>query len=253
MKQVRQTTAVNAQVLDALRAAVITGELPAGTLHSVATLAGQLGVSRTPVREALIKLAQQGMVRFERNRGVRILQTSLHDLEEVFALRLLLEVPATRRAVQLLTPTTQAATQAATLRELRRVFAAMESAAGADNEFRMWEHDRRFHRVLLEASGNGRLAEYVDGLRDMVLRRGVSTAHQSRTLEVIVEEHRVVLERVLAGDADGAAEAMRVHILHTAELLVAQEAGAEAGPVDVDLGWTYGAAGDSQIESQIET
>jgi DNA-binding GntR family transcriptional regulator len=249
VKQVRQTTAVNAQVLDALRAAVITGELPAGTLHSVATLAGQLGVSRTPVREALIKLAQQGMVRFERNRGVRILQTSLHDLEEVFALRLLLEVPATRRAVQLL----GTATQAATLRELRRVFAAMESAAAADDEFRMWEHDRRFHRVLLEASGNGRLAEYVDGLRDMVLRRGVSTAHQSRTLEVIVEEHRVVLERVLAGDADGAAEAMRVHILHTAELLVAQEAGAEAGPVDVDLGWTYGAAGESRIESQIET
>jgi DNA-binding GntR family transcriptional regulator len=249
VKQVRQTTAVNAQVLDALRAAVITGELPAGTLHSVATLAGQLGVSRTPVREALIKLAQQGMVRFERNRGVRILQTSLHDLEEVFALRLLLEVPATRRAVQLL----GTATQAATLRELRRVFAAMESAAAADDEFRMWEHDRRFHRVLLEASGNGRLAEYVDGLRDMVLRRGVSTAHQSRTLEVIVEEHRVVLERVLAGDADGAAEAMRVHILHTAELLVAQEAGAEAGPVDVDLWWTYGAAGESRIESQIET
>jgi len=245
VRQVRPTTAVNAQVLDALRAAVITGELPAGTLHSVATLAGQLGVSRTPVREALIKLAQQGMVRFERNRGVRILQTSLHDLEEVFALRLLLEVPATRRAVRLL----GAAIQAATLRELRRVFAAMESAAAADDEFRMWEHDRRFHRVLLEASGNGRLAEYVDGLRDMVLRRGVSTAHQSRSLEGIVAEHRVVLERVLAGDPDGAAEAMRAHILHTAELLVAQEAGPEAGAVDVDLGWTYGGVPESQIET----
>jgi DNA-binding GntR family transcriptional regulator len=241
VRQVRQTTAVNAQVLDALRAAVITGELPAGTLHSVATLAGQLGVSRTPVREALIKLAEQGMVRFERNRGVRILQTSLHDLEEVFALRLLLEVPATRRAVKLL--------GAATLRELRRVFAAMESAAAADDEFRMWEHDRRFHRVLLEASGNGRLAEYVDGLRDMVLRRGVSTAHQSRSLELIVEEHRVVLERVLAGDPDGAAEAMRAHILHTAELLVAQEAGTEAGAVDVDLGWTCHVNPESQIET----
>ena len=230
MKQVRQSASVNAQVLDALRAAVITGELPPGTLHSVATLAGQLGISRTPVREALIKLAQQGMVRFERNRGVRILQTSLHDLEEVFALRLLLEVPATRRAVRLLTPSAG--------RELRRQFQAMERAAAADDEFRMMEHDRRFHRMLLAASGNSRLAEYVDGLRDMVLRRGVSTAHQSRTLEGIVAEHRAVLDRVLAGDADGAAEAMRAHILHTAELLVAQEAGDEVGAVDVDLGWT---------------
>jgi DNA-binding GntR family transcriptional regulator len=141
-----------------------------------------------------------------------------------------LEVPATRRAVKLLSATTS--------RELRQVFAAMEKAAAADDEFRMWEHDRRFHRLLLEASGNGRLAEYVDGLRDMVLRRGVSTAHQSRTLEGIVAEHRAVLDRVLAGDADGAAEAMRAHILHTAELLVAQEAGDDVGAVDVDLGWT---------------
>lgn len=242
VKQVRHSSTVNSQVLDALRAAVITGELPAGTLHSVATLAGQLGVSRTPVREALIKLAQQGMVRFERNRGVRILQTSLHDLEEVFALRLLLEVPATRRAVRLLTPSAG--------RELRQVFAAMEKAAAADDEFRMWERDRRFHRILLEASGNGRLAEYVDSLRDMVLRRGVSTAHRSRSLQGIVAEHRVVLERVEEGDADGAAEAMRAHILHTAELLVAQEAGAEPGTVDVDLGWT---CSTPVSVSQIET
>lgn len=242
MKQIRQTSTVNAQVLDALRAAVITGELSPGTLHSVHTLAGQLGVSRTPVREALIKLAQQGMVRFERNRGVRILQTSPHDLEEIFALRLLLEPPAARRAVLLGAP--------ATPRELCAVFAAMEKAALADDEYRMWEHDRRFHRVLLEASGNGRLAEYVDGLRDMVLRRGVSTARRSRTLAGIVAEHRTVLERVEAGDADGAAESMRAHILHTAELLVAQEAGAEVGGVDVDLGWTAPTgSGPSQFET----
>jgi len=99
MERLAHTASVNARVLSALRAAVITGELAPGSLYSVQTLADQLGVSRTPVREALIKLAQQGMVRFERNRGVRVLLTSLHDLEEVFALRLLLEPPAVRRAV----------------------------------------------------------------------------------------------------------------------------------------------------------
>jgi DNA-binding GntR family transcriptional regulator len=230
VKQVRQTDTVNAQVLDALRAAVITGELQPGTLHSVQTLATQLGVSRTPVREALIKLAQQGMVRFERNRGVRVLQTTLHDLEEVFALRLLLEVPATRRACRQI--------DEAGRRELRKLYQAMEKAARAEDEYRMWEHDRRFHLVLLQASGNLRLAEYVDGLRDMVLRRGVSTAGLSRSLDDIVAEHREVLDRIESGDADGAAGAMRAHLLHTAELLIAQEAGAPPGSVDVDLGWT---------------
>ncbi|GAA1315708.1 GntR family transcriptional regulator [Pseudonocardia xinjiangensis] len=230
MRPVRQTDMVNAQVLDALRAAVITGELQPGTLHSVQTLATQLGVSRTPVREALIKLGQQGMVRFERNRGVRVLQTTLHDLEEVFALRLLLEVPATRRACRQIDEPGR--------RELRKLYQAMEKAARADDEYRMWEHDRRFHLVLLQASGNLRLAEYVDGLRDMVLRRGVSTAGLSRSLDDIVTEHRAVLDRIESGDADGAAEAMRAHLLHTAELLIAQEAGAPPGSVDVDLGWT---------------
>jgi DNA-binding GntR family transcriptional regulator len=230
VKQVRPTESVNAQVLDALRAAVITGELQPGTLHSVQTLATQLGVSRTPVREALIKLSQQGMVRFERNRGVRVLQTSLHDLEEVFALRLLLEVPATRLACRQI--------DEAGRRELRRLHQAMERAARAGNEYRMWEHDRRFHLVLLQASGNLRLATYVDGLRDMVLRRGVSTVSESRSLEDIVAEHREVLDRIESRDVAGAAEAMRAHLLRTAELLIAQEAGAPPGSVDVDLGWT---------------
>jgi DNA-binding GntR family transcriptional regulator len=230
MERLAQTASVNARVLSSLRAAVITGELVPGSLYSVQTLADQLGVSRTPVREALIKLAQQGMVRFERNRGVRVLQTSLHDLEEVFALRLLLEVPATRRACGQI--------DEAGRRELRRLFQAMERAARADDEYRMWEHDRRFHLVLLQASGNLRLAGFVDGLRDMVLRRGVSTAGLSRSLDDIVTEHAKVLAHIESGDVEGAAEAMRAHILRTAELLIAQEAGARPGSVDVDLGWT---------------
>jgi DNA-binding GntR family transcriptional regulator len=226
VERLGQTATVNSRVLDALRAAVVSGELAPGTLHSVQTLATQLGVSRTPVREALIKLAQQGMVRFERNRGVRVLQTSLHDLEEVFALRLLLEVPATRRACQLL--------DAAGRRELRRLLRGMERAAQADDEFRLWDYDRRFHKALIAASGNTRLVAFVDGLRDSVLRQGVSTARASRSLADIVAEHEVVLVRVEAGDADGAAEAMRRHLRHTAELLIAQE----GGGVDVALDWT---------------
>lgn len=228
MERLGQTTTVNARVLDALRAAVVSGELAPGTLHSVQALATQLGVSRTPVREALIKLAQQGMVRFERNRGVRVLQTSVHDLEEVFALRLLLEVPATRRATQLLDD--------AGRRELRKLFKQMQRAAEADDEYRLWQYDRRFHQALITASGNTRLVSYVDALRDSVLRQGVSTARSARSLAEIVAEHQDVLERVEAGDAEGAAAAMRRHIRHTAELLISQEGGVDVA--DLALDWT---------------
>jgi DNA-binding GntR family transcriptional regulator len=87
-----------ARAHDAIRAAIVDGRLAAGERYSVARLAERFGVSRTPVREALLLLERQGVVRFERNRGVRVLETSVHDLEEVFTLRLLLEVPATYRA-----------------------------------------------------------------------------------------------------------------------------------------------------------
>lgn len=203
------------EVLDVLRASIVRGDLQPDSLHSVAELAEQLEVSRTPVREALIELASRGMVRFEPNRGVRILRTSIHDIEEIFDLRLLLEVPATFRAATRLA--------APERRALEGDVAAMDRAARSGDESAMWAHDRRFHHRLIAQSGNRRLADYVDGLRDMVLVRGVTTAGRSRSLDAIVDEHRAILESVQAGDAQAAAEAMRAHIARTRDLLIAQE------------------------------
>lgn len=202
-------------MLEVVRASIIGGDLAPGELYSVADLAETLHVSRTPVREALIELATRGMVRFERNRGVRILGTSINDLEQIFEIRLMLEVPAARRAVSRMPPDD--------VKAMRGHLASMERAADAGDVARLWVHDRQFHRALMNASGNRRLAEYVDTLRDMVLVRGVTTAGRARSLEAIVGEHRAILERVEAGDAEGTAAALRAHIEQTARLLIAQE------------------------------
>lgn len=184
------------------------------------SLAQELGVSRTPVREALIDLAAQGMVRFERNRGVRILETSTHDLEEIFTLRVLLEVPAIRRATEQFTP--------ANLAALRKEFAAQERAVKAEDEARFMEHDRRFHQIILESCGNRRLANFVDRLRDLIHTRGVSTAGRSRTLADIFEEHRAILEAIEDRDPNRAAKAMREHVLRTGELVITQQDGLDS-------------------------
>jgi DNA-binding GntR family transcriptional regulator len=212
-----QRPSLTAEVLARLRRAIVSGELAPGSLHSVYEIADRLGVSRTPVREALLLLAAQQMVKFERNRGIRILRTSLHDLEEIFALRLLLEVPATRRATAI------GASRIAD--PLRRHLQQMSRAARAEDEVRFMELDRAFHRVLLEGSGNARLAAYVDTLRDLVLTRGASTAGVSRTLEDIVAEHQLIADAVAAGDPEVAALAMRTHLVATGRLLIAQEGG----------------------------
>jgi DNA-binding GntR family transcriptional regulator len=184
-------------------------------MHSVGDLSEELGVSRTPVREALIELASRGMVRFERNRGVRILQTSVSDLEEIFELRMLLEVPATHKAIERMDMDAE--------RALAAEVVAMAKAAKAGDESSLWIHDRRFHHRLILEAGNQRLADYVDALRDMVLVRGVTTAGRTRSLDEITDEHRVIMESVTTRNADASAEAMRTHIEHTRRLLIAQE------------------------------
>jgi len=208
---------LTSEVRARLKRAIVSGQLAPGSLHSVAELAHVLGVSRTPVREALIELASQNMVKFERNRGIRILRTSLHDLEEVFTLRLLLEVPAARQAARRAGPETH--------RTLSRALSQMERSARADDEARFMDHDRALHRAILEAAGNMRLAAYVDTLRDLVLAKGASTANVSRGLDDIVSEHTGIVEALLRHDAEAAAAAMRSHIITTGRLLIAQEGG----------------------------
>ena len=83
-----------------LREEIITGALAGGSLHSIYGLAERLGVSRTPVRDAVLRLADAGMVAIERNRGVRIRGLSVDDVRKVFEARLLLEVPAAAHAAR---------------------------------------------------------------------------------------------------------------------------------------------------------
>ncbi|MFC0529177.1 GntR family transcriptional regulator [Phytohabitans kaempferiae] len=215
MKPLHHHRSLRSDVLAALRNAIITGELAPGSLHSVNNLATQLGVSRTPVREALLGLAAQNMVRFERNRGIRILQTTAHDIEEIMSLRLLLEVPATYRAVGHLTD--------ADLTRLRLLFTSMQKAAEAGDEQTMVARDREFHKFLIAGSGNQRLASFVDSLRDLVQSRGTTTAGHSRTLTDIVAEHLPILEMAEKRDAAGAARMMQEHLTHTTTLLLTQE------------------------------
>lgn len=220
MKKLAPARSATANVLDALRSAIISGDLTPGALYSIQTLADQLDVSRTPVREALIQLQAQKMVRFERNRGVRILRTTLVDLEEIFTLRILLEVPATYRAATRVT--------SEDLDRLEQELEKMRKAAEREDEPALIEHDRKFHSIIMTTASNQRLAEIVSGLRDLVLGRGASTANQSRTLADIVNEHAPILDHLQTGNAAQAAEFMRAHIKHTAELLVTQISGGTA-------------------------
>ena len=205
------------QILDAVH----NGRLQPGERISDSEFAERLGVSRTPVREALLQLARQGLVEPVRNRGFMVVERSLEDVREIFEIRLLLEPAAAR-----------AAAHRATAGDVDRVQAhyhEMTAAARAGDADTMWNHDRAFHLAILEASGNSRLAQYIDALRDLVQRRGQLTT-RSRQLEAIAREHAPILAAMEKRDGQGAEQAMRHHIRQTRDALLAQETGTARAP-----------------------
>lgn len=214
------------EVAEVLHNLIVDRRLVPGSLWSVGSLAAALGVSRTPTREALIDMASRGMVTFERNRGVRIRRSSRRDIEEIFALRQLLEVPSARRAVEVgdenLIP------------ELRARLHAMGQAATLNDERGLWEHDRGFHRVLLLGAGNQLLADYVDTLRDRVLLRGLTTTGQYRSLTTIASEHEQILEGAEIGDPEATARAVERHLSNTLAVLLQRDKEVP-GPLDTQM------------------
>lgn len=207
---------------DEIRRAILAGALPQGSLTSVRALSEALRISRTPVREALVELANDRLVAFEKNRGVRIIVTQRHDIEEIFAVRMLLEVPSIRTAVERMQPVD--------IDELKQHLIEME--AHLDDEEEFMRHDWRFHRKLLEITRNGRILSIVESVRNQTRARGISTVGRSRPLQSILKEHQAIYAAVRKRDTEGAAAALTEHLKNTQDLLLAQEDLAGTAPAN---------------------
>jgi DNA-binding GntR family transcriptional regulator len=190
-----------------IRASIVAGELAPGEIYSAAALAERLGVSATPVREAMLDLAGAGLVEPVRNRGFRVLTAEDADLDEISQLRLLLEVPATRIVVERATDDEIAA--------LYEIVAAIEAAAEAGDVPALLLVDRRFHLGLLRLTGNGRLVRLVGQLRDQTRLGAREPLVASGHLMASARQHRAVLDAVRDRDAGRAEQLMRTHLEHS--------------------------------------
>lgn len=206
-----------------LREEIITGALTGGSLHSIYGLAERLGVSRTPVRDAVLRLADAGMVTIERNRGVRIRRVNVHDVQEVFEARLLVEVPAAAHAAR--------HGSDELLQELGDRVHALAGAVEEHDEGEFTRLDRQLHLAIMLSTGNGRLAEMVESLRDATQAQGISTIDRSRSIRDVQVEHVPIVDAIRARDAGAAAALMRDHLTATGLLLMGQVAAATGEPV----------------------
>ncbi|MFD0448742.1 GntR family transcriptional regulator [Streptomyces indonesiensis] len=171
-----QRTNLREQVLALVRQALVSGEIRPGDIYSAAALATRLGVSSSPVREAMLTLVNEGLMEPVRNRGYRVIPMSEHDLDEVYTMRLLLEVPGTLQAA--------ANAQPEDLTRLAVIADEIEKTAREGDVVGFLEADRRFHLGLLQLCGNRRLVTTVAAMRDQtrlygleaLAERGFSTA-----------------------------------------------------------------------------
>jgi len=145
---------------------IITNELPLGAHISDREIAERLGVSRTPVREAILLLQREGFVEVTPRRGTRILPLSLDDMGEVYDILTALETLAVGLAAA-------RGPSARELRPLSEAVRTMEAALRADDLITWITADERFHRALLELSGNRRLTQIGLNYRDQVQRAHV--------------------------------------------------------------------------------
>jgi DNA-binding GntR family transcriptional regulator len=218
------------QVHAQLKQEIELGELAPGAPLSELSLVARTGASRTPVREALRRLAAEGLVDLARS-GARVSRVSAQSVRDLFEFRQLLEPAAIRQA------TATAATDPAVHRafeDMRAGFAAVQArTASPDRSRAFYELADRFDWAIIAATPNQHLRRAIADLRPHTARlRNLSHLDPRRT-DVSVAEHLVICDALLAGDADAAASGIAEHLAESLRTIFRNLSGAPSDGLDL--------------------
>ncbi|WP_017591814.1 GntR family transcriptional regulator [Nocardiopsis potens] len=195
----------------ALRDAIRSGELAPGERLLLQDLAGRLGMSLTPVRDALRMLAAHGLIEQRANHGAVVAEFTPERAEEVYRLRTVLEPMAAELAARNAT--------GERLAEMEAALEVLDRAVDDGRENDIADLNARFHRAIYSASGSPYLQEFIDRLWNGVPYQAISLAGRARDSS---RQHHAIMDALRAGDAPAAAEAMRAHIAEAAERTLSQ-------------------------------
>lgn len=200
--QLRAATAGN-RAFNALRQAIVQLQLRPGSPLSEVEVARQLGVSRQPVREAFIKLAEVGLVEIRPQRGTFVKLISLAEVENARFLREAIEIAIVHQAARQATP--------ADVQKLRSIIAEQAALDEADN-LNFLRLDEAFHQTIAGLANREHAWRVLENLRAQMDRVRFLSLPDATPLDVIVDQHRRIVDAIEAGDASLADEAMRVHL-----------------------------------------
>ena len=199
-------------VCEALRSAIRNGILEPGERLMEVQLAEELGISRTPVREAIRKLEQEGYVIMMPRRGTYVSSVSVNDIKEIFEIRSALESLSTGLAARRIEPDE--------LEKLRALLTEIEGHIQRKDIDKIVETDIEFHGLLYQVSRNERLVTIISNLKEQLARfRTLSMSYPGRLQETL-EEHRAMVEAIAANDVEAARDAAERHMERAEETLL---------------------------------
>lgn len=191
-------------VFHTLRRAILQGYLKPGERLMEIKLANRMGVSRTPIREAIRMLELEGLVVMIPRKGAQVAKITEKDLRDVLEVRMGLEQLAVKFATQRITDEQ--------VEELFRASRQFGKAVREDNLTQIAEADVHFHDLVYKASGNDRLIQLLNNLREQMYRYRIEYLKVSAIRESLVKEHDILCEKLKERDVDGAREIMESHI-----------------------------------------
>lgn len=204
-------------VCEHIREAIINGVFAPGERLMEIQMADEMGVSRTPVREAIRKLEMEGFVVMIPRRGTYVSNMSIKDINDVYEIRTSLDILAAGLAAERINDDE--------LEELQRLLVQVGRAIDSGDMEKVLEADIAFHDVLYKASRNERLRNIINNLREQItVIRGVSMSYPGR-LKDTQEEHRFLVDSIAARDVEKSQEAARIHLENAEKTLMEAMAG----------------------------
>lgn len=199
-------------VFTTLRQAILRGELKPGERLMEIQLANKLGVSRTPIREAIRKLELEGLVLMIPRKGAEVAEITEKNLRDVLEVRESLEVLAVQLACERIT--------AESVEELKIAAKAFEDEIEGDDITKIAEADVSFHDIVYQATNNQRLIQLLNNLREQMYRYRVEYLKKSEVRPKIIREHQELIEYIEVRDKEKAAENICKHIENQVEEVV---------------------------------
>lgn len=214
MNRIEKPESLKASARGEIKKLLVTGKWERGVLYSANTFADLLGVSRTPVREALLELSAEGYLEAQDGKGFRIKELSEKEIRDFFETRRMIELYVIERVVAGLT--------APAVEELRSHQRRMQANFSVDDKVAFLDADKAFHLHLIHCHQNRHLSSVMNNIRDLISILGHEAIIREGRAEQVLAEHQAVIDAVERREAAQAVAAMRAHLEATENFLVAQ-------------------------------